>query len=394
MSRALDWRGLLLWLLTASACFHLAYLYPPCAFLIGVYLFALLQLSRHRGRLGAMNSGWALGFLVCAPHLAFFWTLFGPAAIALWMVLGFWLGLFLALLRFTREKLGVTAAAVLAPVLWMGTEFFRSELYVLRFTWLNAGYAFAWSPGLPRFAWLGVYGIGFVLMTAASGLTLLPPRRAASAGVAALLAVALLSHFPRPASPTLIDPGTRELRIAGMQVEFPDPSDVPSLLERLRSRQPDADLYILPEYTFQGTIPTPVLTWCREHRKHLLVGGKEPAGDDNFFNTAYVVDPEGRVVFQQAKSQPIQFFKDGLPAPHQHIWESPWGRLGVCICYDFSYARVVDELARQGAEALLVPWMSRTGENINIGSIPGSGRCARPNTECRSCVWRVRGFRK
>src|SRR5258705_9497764 len=153
----LSWRGRLIWGSVAAASFHLAYLFPPFASLIGVYLFALWQLSRQGTRLQAMNTGWVLAFLVYAPHISFFWTIFGPAAIALWLVLGFWLGLFLALVRFARERLGNTAAIILAPVLWTATEFFRSELYYLRFSWLNAGYAFAWTDGLPAFAWIGVY---------------------------------------------------------------------------------------------------------------------------------------------------------------------------------------------------------------------------------------------
>jgi apolipoprotein N-acyltransferase len=54
---------------------------------------------------------------------------------------------------------------------------------------------------------------------------------------------------------------------------------------------------------------------------------------------------------------PIQFFKDGLPAPQQKLWDSPWGQIGLCICYDLSYTRVADRLVQQGAQALIVPTM-------------------------------------
>jgi apolipoprotein N-acyltransferase len=54
---------------------------------------------------------------------------------------------------------------------------------------------------------------------------------------------------------------------------------------------------------------------------------------------------------------PIQFFKDGLPAPEQKVWDSPWGKIGICICYDLSYTRVTDALVRQGAQMLIVPTM-------------------------------------
>ncbi len=54
---------------------------------------------------------------------------------------------------------------------------------------------------------------------------------------------------------------------------------------------------------------------------------------------------------------PIQFFRDGLPAKKQELWNSPWGKIGICICYDLSYTRVTDELVRQGAQLLIVPTM-------------------------------------
>src|SRR4029077_6618928 len=60
---------------------------------------------------------------------------------------------------------------------------------------------------------------------------------------------------------------------------------------------------------------------------------------------------------RQVKAVPIQFFKDGLPATEQKLWDSPWGKLGICVCYDLSYSRVTDNLIRLGAQALIVPTM-------------------------------------
>jgi apolipoprotein N-acyltransferase len=57
------------------------------------------------------------------------------------------------------------------------------------------------------------------------------------------------------------------------------------------------------------------------------------------------------------KSVPIQFFKDGLPAPEQKLWHSPWGEIAMCVCYDMSYRRVMDRFMKQGAQALIVPFM-------------------------------------
>jgi len=79
-----------------------------------------------------------------------------------------------------------------------------------------------------------------------------------------------------------------------------------------------------------------------------------------FYDTAFVISPSGEIVFHQAKSVPIQFFNDGLPALEQTVWQSPWGKIGICICYDLSYTRVTDRLVRMGAEMLIVPTMDVT----------------------------------
>jgi apolipoprotein N-acyltransferase len=86
-----------------------------------------------------------------------------------------------------------------------------------------------------------------------------------------------------------------------------------------------------------------------------VAGGTQPLPDKNYFNTAFVISPQGEIVHKQAKSVPIQFFKDGLPSQEQDVWQSPWGPIGICICYDLSYTRVTDGLIRKGATMILVP---------------------------------------
>jgi apolipoprotein N-acyltransferase len=41
----------------------------------------------------------------------------------------------------------------------------------------------------------------------------------------------------------------------------------------------------------------------------------------------------------------------------QRVWDSPWGKIGICICYDLSYTRVFQPLIQQGAGAIIVPTM-------------------------------------
>jgi apolipoprotein N-acyltransferase len=147
------------------------------------------------------------------------------------------------------------------------------------------------------------------------------------------------------------------VRVAGAQLEFPIPTDVISALDKLLATNPSTEVFVLSEYTFDGPVPDKVNAWCREHQRYLIVGGKDDGPDRNYYNTVFVIGPTGEIVFRQAKSVPIQFFKDGLPARGQKLWDSPWGKIGICICYDLSYTRVTDELIRLGAQAIIVPTM-------------------------------------
>jgi len=345
----------LLWFALAAGSFHLAYAFTPLAFLIALFLFSVLQLARAPGKRLAFYPGLAVGMFCYGPKLLFFWTVFGPSAVALWLVLAFWIGLFVLLIHLCREQFGARWAAIAAPFVWMGLEYFRSELYYLRFSWLNAGYAFAWSPALPALKWLGMYGVGFVLMALTAGVARLADRPRIIAG-AALLGVLGFATYTGSTLRSEYSPHNK-LRVAGMQFEFLGELEVVEALKKLHATHPEAQLLVLSEYTFDGPAPDRVRAWCRTNKIYLAVGGKDESSDGSFRNTVFVVGPTGDVVFQQAKSVPIQFFKDGLPAESQRVWDSPWGRLGICICYDLSYTRVVDELVRQGAQALIVPTM-------------------------------------
>jgi predicted amidohydrolase len=82
-----------------------------------------------------------------------------------------------------------------------------------------------------------------------------------------------------------------------------------------------------------------------------------PAEKNGYYNTAFVVGPDGSDLFKQAKSVPVPFMVDGLPAAERRVWESPWGKLGIAICYDACFAEVMDDFVRQGARGLIIPTM-------------------------------------
>jgi len=348
---------IIFWVIVAAASFHGAYSSAGTSPLIILYLFALLRLAQTDRWRKAFYSGFAVGLLIAVVRLEFFWPLFSGGALALWVVYAFWIGLFVALARLGLMRLGPKWGWLLIPFLWTGLEYFRSELYYLRFSWLNVGYAFAGAPWQGGLKLAGTYGTGFLLVGLASGSGWLWRKsrvRAVTVLLAGAVGVCLAGILSGGESPT---PAVSQVHVAGIQMEFPSEKEVLFRLDDAMRAHPGTELVVLSECTFDGVVPAAVKAWCREKRRYLIVGGKDPAPGAGFYNTAYVVGPSGDIVFRQVKAVPIQFFKDGLPAPDQKPWDSPWGKIGVCICYDLSYRRVTDRLVERGAEALIVPTM-------------------------------------
>ena len=348
---------ILLWIAVAVAAFHAAYASSSTSPLIVLYLFALLQLAQAARWRAAFYSGLAVGFLIAAVRLAFFWRVFSGAAITLWVVYAFWIGLFVALARLCLGRLGPRWGWVLIPFVWTGLEYFRSELYYLRFTWLNAGYAFTGAPWQGALKLAGTYGVGLLLMGVASGAALFWPKSRVQGLTLLLLGAGGVCLGGLLSGKASSPPSAATIRVAAVQMEFPSATEVRLRLHDLIHSYPDTELVVLSEYTFDGPVPSAVKEWCRKQRRYVIVGGKDPAPGGNFYNTAYVVGPDGDIVFRQVKAVPIQFFKDGLPAPEQKLWNSPWGKIGICVCYDLSYTRVTDRLVELGAEAIIVPTM-------------------------------------
>lgn len=353
LGRPLGWKGSMSCLTITAVCFHLAYSflhYPVAALFIFGYAAGVLRLTHQSTPRRAFYFGLTAGFLCVAPQLFFFWRIFSTAAVVLWLILAFWIGLFAASVCGCLRFWGARNAIWIAPIAWMGIEYFRSELYFLKFSWLNIGYAFSNFQVLP-FGFFGMYGVGFIVMAIASVVVFLRPK-VAGAVVLAGLAVAVFGVSREPAKEQ-----TSKLCLVGVQLEFPPLAILPETLNFALKKNPDAQIIVLSEYTLEGGVPDLLKDWCRKHSRFLVVGGKDFVTNDIYYNTAFVVGTNGEIAFKQAKSVPIQFFKDGLPARRQSVWNSPWGKIGICICYDLSYTRVTDELVRRGAQLLIVPTM-------------------------------------
>lgn len=343
-----------LWCLISVVAFHLANLNTWLAPLMIVFFFGLIKTSQLGSARTNFYRGLAIGLLIYAWQLRFFLNIFSEAAVVLWLILAFWIGLFMVLANHYQRSRNMALQILLLVSSWMTLEYFRGELYYLKFTWITPGMAFSPSDALSSIGWMGVYGLSTCCLAIASLSLLFEPAKRLDWVWGSTLVTGMFLVLVSAPSPSH-NPSSHTIEIGGVHVDDPGSANGLLVLERFMDQHPQTELIVLAEYAFLGEPPESLREWCRSRRVHLVAGGTQPLPDDTYFNTAFVISPQGEIVHKQAKSVPIQFFKDGLPAQEQDVWQSPWGPIGICICYDLSYTRVTDGLIRKGATMILVP---------------------------------------
>lgn len=99
-----------------------------------------------------------------------------------------------------------------------------------------------------------------------------------------------------------------------------------------------------------------------KHDVWLVAGSIFERVEETIYNTASVIDPEGRVVGRYRKMFPFQPYEVGVAAGDGFlVFDVPdAGRFGVSICYDMWFPETSRTLAAMGAEVILHPSMTTT----------------------------------
>ena len=105
-------------------------------------------------------------------------------------------------------------------------------------------------------------------------------------------------------------------------------------------------------------------SWARENRV-LLVGGSVPELEgDRLYNTCFVYGADGELL---ARHRKIHLFDVDLPGMRFHeshtftpgseitVFNTPYGRMGVAICFDVRFPELFRAMARRGAELICLP---------------------------------------
>ncbi len=105
-------------------------------------------------------------------------------------------------------------------------------------------------------------------------------------------------------------------------------------------------------------------SWAGENRV-LLVGGSVPEVDgDRLYNSCFVYGPDGGLL---ARHRKVHLFDVDLPGMCFHeshtftpgseitVFDTPYGRMGVAVCFDVRFPEMFRAMARRGCELICLP---------------------------------------
>jgi apolipoprotein N-acyltransferase len=359
------------------------------------FLLLIARLPEHGAGWAAFRLGfahgfasWLLGVWWIAPTLDTYGQLGVALGVGGLVLLAAYLGLFhaaFAVLAARARSASWAWTALGWAALWTALEALRGWL-VTGFPWNLAAYAWVGMPGaLPLSAWVGAWGVGFLLVAANGGLALaLARRRWEIAAIAVAAPLVLRAVSARWASPDDLDRGAaRPVRLVQPNIANLvswDAAAVEAGYQRLLRLSRDAcdqagALIVWPE---SAAWP---LAWADDQRLRDDVAALNAAGCSVLLNS---VRSEGGRDFNSAvlaaPAQPPRFadkrhlvpfgeyvplktllpFADKLArnvgdfSPSSELVLLPWGaeRLGVAICFEVIFPREVAATTRAGATLL------------------------------------------
>ncbi len=170
---------------------------------------------------------------------------------------------------------------------------------------------------------------------------------------------------------------TQPIGFAGVQMKVRKYGDnleaMTSWLKAIKRNHPSVEMVLFSELCPYGNRPdlagpipgdaTDALCQMAKSFDLWLIPGSlyESAAGSGYYNTAPVIDPDGKIVSLYRKMFPWRPREKSLAGDAPCVFEIP-GRLrvGVCICYDQWFPEVARQLVWMGADVSLNPTMTTT----------------------------------
>jgi apolipoprotein N-acyltransferase len=255
--------------------------------------------------------------------------------------------------------------------------------------WLVLNQVFAVSPlgtiavevpfygGLPFFQLASVTGLAVVpaaILGMNAALAALLKKRSLSHGVGLVFFVGILAgvHFWGEKRIGETQPSNPEVKFALVQHNFPvsgkwrleHPLFIRSEYRRLalEAAKDKPDIIVFPLYSFPDDAlrsPEFFTGLAQETHTWILVATYIPqkVGDsitNGFFDAALLYSPEGKLAdyYQAVQAPPFRHVSEATGNTYK-ILETPFGKLGILLCYEDSLPKIARQAVKSGAEILV-----------------------------------------
>jgi apolipoprotein N-acyltransferase len=305
------------------------------------------------------------------------------------IVIGIFPGFFAFFVALTVRRWG-HRALLLAPVFWAALEWAR--LGITGQLWNAIGYSQAFNPLLIQAAsWGGVYAVGFLIVSINAVIALLVARRIMTGFIATfLIPVSIViiinaSGWRNFGVKSLGDPLTVVALQPNVPMSYKSDDETKALLEQHFTLSKNAvqtlsspRLVVWPEspmnftYGSDKSFQELIATFTREYDTSLIFNSLEPAPGGGAYNSALLINEEGRLISQYDKIR-LMPFGEYVPLPQWLPGASlisgivgdftpgdkyalmPVGdrQLGTFICIESAYPWVARNLVREGADGLI-----------------------------------------
>jgi apolipoprotein N-acyltransferase len=310
------------------------------------------------------------------------------------LVVGLFPGLFALIVSVLVRRWGYGGLAA-APFIWAACEWFR--LGVSGQLWNALGYSQAYHPFLIQSAsWGGVYAISFLITAvnvAVTLLFLLKSWKSVALSISILAVVVIVveaSSFQT--DKTLSSESRGFVNVVAVQPNVPmtlvkSTSEMQELLDRHLSistnalqsfnNDPLPRLVIWPEspmnftYGSDRTLQNLIAKFAKENRTSVLLNSLERAPGDGAYNSAVLINEEGRQIAQYDKIRLMPFGEyvplprwlggslisgivgDFTPGNRYALMPVANHQSGVFICIESAYPSIASMLTKEGAEVLI-----------------------------------------
>jgi len=277
------------------------------------------------------------------------------------------------------------------PVLWAAVEFIKFIAPIVEDWWfvLLAKSQWGFPPALQILSITGFPGLSLLIMLSNVALTFLIVKAlrehkidwqstAALLGVAAIIiwGALIIPAIPENAFTigatvdlTNQDPTIKALSKSYSDVEAPY-ADTPEMSQAIfdvnaaltRSIQkPDLAFVVWSENEFSDADDERFISQLRELAQEInayIVADVVWRSPNGMYDTALMVAPDGEEVGRRAKINITKGEKDAgfVLGPHDFpVFDTPYGQVGIAVCWDRHRLWISRELARAGAQIVLMP---------------------------------------